>query len=490
MYILLVAVAASTNSFRSGQPWYDTDGSVIDAHGAGLLEHKGKYYWYGSRRTANATGTQMNGGISLYSSTDLYNWQFESVLIRPFNCTSPGYTAKAASWGAYPAPSCKNGNGLDLERPKVVQCGGPGGKFVMWVRGTGYGNTPQLLGVLTADAPSGPFTFVSNSSGSDDPFRTIAAGIKNYPPGYQYADATLFQDPATLKTYVYWRTRMTTGLNGTTGLRAMQLTDDCHGVLLESDTRVTATPNREGPAMFVHEGKFYLYVSGTMGWAPTTMYVYTASSPLGNFSASNQDAHYWHAYTKGLTGNSSRWNGTWSVRSGYQLIGAPFVPPSGNGEGGAAFVTLPFAHALSVCARAAACAGLSFIAYDAAPPPTQILLVGFRRAVSLYPEFEVGLQPPPIPVPGLPGNSAPAQPGEWAYDSQPTYILPNPQYAKGSRRAPFIYMGDRWNYSSSFGTSRATYVWLPLFVHPTNPAVVKVVWRAEWTLEDSSMYPF
>ena len=34
----------------------------------------------------------------------------------------------------------------------MVQCGGPGngGKFVMWVRGTGYGNTPQLLGVLTA----------------------------------------------------------------------------------------------------------------------------------------------------------------------------------------------------------------------------------------------------------------------------------------------------------------------------------------------------
>ena len=69
--------------------------------------------------------------------------------------------------------SC-NVAGLDLERPKVVQCGG---KFVMWVRGTGYGNSPQLLGVLTADAPTGPFTFVSNRTGSDDPFHTIAAGM-------------------------------------------------------------------------------------------------------------------------------------------------------------------------------------------------------------------------------------------------------------------------------------------------------------------------
>lgn len=45
--------------------------------------------------------------------------------------------------------------------------------------------------------------------------------------------------------------------------------------------------------MFLHEGTYYLYVSGTMGWAPTTMYVYSASEPLGNFSASNQDEHYW-----------------------------------------------------------------------------------------------------------------------------------------------------------------------------------------------------
>ena len=32
-------------SIRSGVPWYDTDGHIIDAHGAGILEHEGKYYW-------------------------------------------------------------------------------------------------------------------------------------------------------------------------------------------------------------------------------------------------------------------------------------------------------------------------------------------------------------------------------------------------------------------------------------------------------------
>jgi hypothetical protein len=213
-------LAKTMTSFKSGVPWYDTSGTVIDAHGAGLLGPiNGMYYWYGSRRIVNASGTQMDDGIALYSSADLYAWKYESIVLKPFNCTSNDTTsAVKPNAKDYPPPSCLHGNGLDLERPKVIQCGGPGGKFIMWVRGTGYGNTPQLLGILSSDTPKGPFVFVSNKTGSDDPFHTIAPGIKNFPAGYQYADATLFQDPKTFKSYVYWRTRMTKGLDGNTGI--------------------------------------------------------------------------------------------------------------------------------------------------------------------------------------------------------------------------------------------------------------------------------
>eukprot|EP01043_Picozoa_sp_COSAG02_P061747 COSAG02_NODE_8359_length_2598_cov_13.235447_2_plen_397_part_00 len=261
--------ATGRAGFRSGQPWRDVDGNVIDAHGAGMLLHNSTYYWYGSRRTPNASGTQMDGGIALYSSADLYEWRFESVVLPVFNCSSNDTRQRAgiiySGSSEYPPPSCANGNGLDLERPKVVQCGGPGsgGKFVMWVRGTGYGNSPQLLAVLESDHPTGPFSFVSNRTGSNDPFHTIAPGIANLPAGYQYADATLFQDPRPPhKTFVYWRTRMTKGVDGTTtGFRAMELTNDCRNVLPSSDTQVTVTPNREGPAMFYHEQSYYLWVS-------------------------------------------------------------------------------------------------------------------------------------------------------------------------------------------------------------------------------------
>ena len=104
-------------SIRSGEPWRDTRGEVIDAHGAGLLEHGGKYWWYGSRRTINATGTQMDGGIALYSSTDLYSWTFESVVVNVFNCTSnttraavrSGGTGAGVGAGAWPASGAARG---------------------------------------------------------------------------------------------------------------------------------------------------------------------------------------------------------------------------------------------------------------------------------------------------------------------------------------------------------------------------------------------
>ena len=70
------------------------------------------------------------------------------------------------------------------------------------------------------------------------------------------------------------------------------------------------------------------------------------------------------------------------------------------------------------------------------------------------------------------------------FDSQSTYILPNPEWISGSKRAPFVYMGDRWNFTGGAGTSTATYVWLPLLVLGVDPPSVKVLWRDEWRLDE------
>ena len=67
-----------------------------------------------------------------------------------------------------------------------------------------------------------------------------------------------------------------------------------------------------------------------------------------------------------------------------------------------------------------------------------------------------------------------------------TYVLENPAYIAGSRRAQFIYIADRWEVNLGiFGQ----YVWLPLFLDPQNASVVRVIWADEWAL-DSEISPF
>jgi hypothetical protein len=203
-----------------------------------MLEDSGVYYWYGSARRSCARGGtnrsacgDRDAGINLYSSADLYTWKFEGLVVPAFNGSATD-------------------NGNDLERPKVVRCAGTG-KLVMWVRGTGTGNTPQLLAVASADEPTGPFTFVGNAT---DPFHTVAPGNRNLAAGYQFADATLFQDPKSRKTFVYWRSRVNPQH---TGFRAMELTDDCLAVKPESDTQLFTSPNREAPAVFFAHGQYH-----------------------------------------------------------------------------------------------------------------------------------------------------------------------------------------------------------------------------------------
>ena len=66
-----------------------------------------------------------------------------------------------------------------------------------------------------------------------------------------------------------------------------------------------------GTAVFVREGTYYLWTSGTMGWEPTTMYLYTADGPLGAFANSSEGGHGWHSYV--TCGKGKHENGGWAM---------------------------------------------------------------------------------------------------------------------------------------------------------------------------------
>lgn len=106
----------------------------------------------------------------------------------------------------------------------------------------------------------GPWKWVydpkyKNPANPKDPFHLVG------PNKYQYGDHTLWENKDTNKFYLYWRARTQNA-----GFRGYQLNDDCTDVAPETDTHIFNSPNREAPAFFSHEGNFYLWASGTLGW--------------------------------------------------------------------------------------------------------------------------------------------------------------------------------------------------------------------------------
>ena len=71
-------------SIRPGKEWLDTDGNLIQAHGGSVMYYNGKYYWYGENKEKSLPGTGIwHWGVRLYSSTDLYNWKDEGLIMPP-----------------------------------------------------------------------------------------------------------------------------------------------------------------------------------------------------------------------------------------------------------------------------------------------------------------------------------------------------------------------------------------------------------------------
>jgi hypothetical protein len=62
------------HSIRPGQPWLDTNGKRIQAHGGSVIYIDGVYYFYGENKEKNdGTTPYWHWGVRAYKSTDLYN---------------------------------------------------------------------------------------------------------------------------------------------------------------------------------------------------------------------------------------------------------------------------------------------------------------------------------------------------------------------------------------------------------------------------------
>jgi hypothetical protein len=233
--------AAIRTTFNPGQVWPDANGNPVQSHLGGVMYENGTYYWYGMNfdGTTLPPGTigptqyfswMRNQGVSVYSSTDLYNWKSEGVsLAHPTNL---------------PAENM-------LIRPKVIK-NDKTGKYVMMAALTSpdFATTNDII-VATGDTATGPFTVN----------RVFT------PPGGAY-DMGLYKDDdgkAYLITAHDW-------------VKISELSDDY--LSIKTTTTVSGATG-EAPAIFKSNGMYYFVGSQLTGWAPNANHYSTASSILG-----------------------------------------------------------------------------------------------------------------------------------------------------------------------------------------------------------------
>ena len=228
-------VFGKTRQFRPAAKWLDDQGVPISGHSAGMLIHDKVYYWYGENRTPGK-----DGGVRCYSSVNLYDWKNEGIVLVASD--DPASLLKR---------SCT------VERPKVIY-NKHTKKFVLWFHSEPKGGYASAeAGVAVSDKPTGPFTMIGSSK----------------PGGQDSRDQTLFLDDDGKAYHIC-------ASEGNATLHITRLADD---FLKVEGPATKAFPGRsyEAPAVFKHQGKYYLIASGCTGWAPNAARSAVADSILG-----------------------------------------------------------------------------------------------------------------------------------------------------------------------------------------------------------------
>lgn len=268
--------APTSGQFDPGAIWRDTAGNPIDAHGGCVLFHDGIYFWYGEAKIGPTSlpdcnkswdGTRVDmAGVSCYSSTNLYNWKNEGIVLSAV-ANAPGDLNPANV----------------LERPKVIYNRNTK-QFVMWMHVDSPDYHKARVGVAVSARPTGPFSYRGsfrpdagvwplNATDADKIPGATNYLARDFNNGQMARDLTLFQDDDG-KAYVVYASEE----NFT--LHVSLLTADYLGTAGKY-SRILIGCKTEAPAVFKHDGKYYLIASGCSGWDPNTAHSAVADSIFG-----------------------------------------------------------------------------------------------------------------------------------------------------------------------------------------------------------------
>lgn len=242
MLVLLVSIGYQVNAQKqagyqaiySGVPWFDDQGNTVSAHAAGIIKDNGRYYLFGEKHTD--TGNAF-AGFNCYSSTDLYNWKFESLAL-PVQDTG------------------RLGPNRVGERVKVMKCPNTG-EYVMFMHTDDLSYKDQCVGYATSKTITGPYIF-------QGPVLFEGKAVRKWDMGtYQDNDGSgyiLFHSGD-----IY---RLSADYHSITELVIKNLAPEC-----------------ESPAVFKKGNLYYWLGSHRTSWERNDNFYYTATSLKGAWTA-------------------------------------------------------------------------------------------------------------------------------------------------------------------------------------------------------------
>lgn len=209
---------------RNGMPWFDDHGNIVNAHGACIVEEKGRYYLFGEWKSDESNAFP---GFSCYSSDDLVNWKFERVVltVQPDGILGPNRVG---------------------ERVKVMKCSSTG-EFVMFMHADDMGYKDPYIGYATCKTINGEYQLQGPLLYQGKPVQRWDMGTFQDTDGKGYL--LIHHGP------IY------------------RLSDNYRSIEMEV---AHVKGSGESPAMFKKDGIYYMLYSNLTSWEKNDNFYFTA----------------------------------------------------------------------------------------------------------------------------------------------------------------------------------------------------------------------
>lgn len=218
------------SQIRSGVPWYDNRGEVVNAHGACIIEEEGRFYLFGEYKQDRGNSF---AGFSCYSSADLANWTWEGLALPP-------------------EPTGLHSSDRVGERPKVMKCPSTG-VYVLYAHTDDLRYEDPVIAVAVSSTINGPYTPMGALEIGGEALRRWDVGTFQDEDGAGYL--LLHEGDIYRLASDY--------------LSAESLVSD------------HVAPGGESPAMFKHHGSYVLLLSHKTMWERNDNFYLTAPSVSG-----------------------------------------------------------------------------------------------------------------------------------------------------------------------------------------------------------------